>query len=111
MKNYPECFRDHNSLKKILKIMKNKFYLLRVALLIATFHFSLFTFHLQAQNVSVSPSRFYFKAAPGETKKQVLHVTNSSPNRQSFNISFGDFASPGTSGKTIMMKPGESEHS
>ncbi len=63
------------------------------------------------QNVSVSPSRFYYKTAPGETKKQIMHVTNSSPNRQSFTISFGDFAAPGINGKTQMLKAGESEHS
>src|SRR2546427_12828029 len=64
-----------------------------------------------AQNISVSPSRFYYKVAPGETKKQILHITNSSTVRQSFNITFGDFAAPGINGKTMMLKAGESEHS
>jgi P pilus assembly chaperone PapD len=63
------------------------------------------------QNVSVSPSRFYYKTAPGETKKQILHVTNSSSSRQSFNISFADFAAPGLNGKTQLLKAGESDHS
>jgi P pilus assembly chaperone PapD len=63
------------------------------------------------QNVSLSPSRLYYKAAPGETKKQVVHVTNNSSKKQSFTVSFGDFAVPGINGKTQMLKPGESEHS
>jgi len=64
-----------------------------------------------AQNVSLSPSRLYFKASAGETKKQVVHITNNSTTKQSFTASFGDFAAPGTDGKTTLMKPGESEHS
>jgi len=64
-----------------------------------------------AQDVSVSPSRFYYKTAPGETKKQTLHITNSSPGRQSFTISFADFSTSGINGKTQMLKAGESEHS
>jgi P pilus assembly chaperone PapD len=64
-----------------------------------------------AQNVSLAPSRLYFKAGPGEVKKQIVHVTNNSATPQSFSISFGDFAAPNADGKTQMMKPGESEHS
>lgn len=66
---------------------------------------------INAQSVSLSPSRLYFKAGPGEVKKQIVHVTNNSTVAQSFTISFGDFAAPGADGKTQMMKPGESEHS
>jgi P pilus assembly chaperone PapD len=65
---------------------------------------------LSAQSVSLSPSRVYFKAAPGETKKQVVHVTNNSDKKQSFTITFGDFSATGTDGKTQMIKAGESEH-
>lgn len=63
-----------------------------------------------AQSVSLSPSRVYFKAAPGETKKQVVHVSNNSKEKQSFTITFGDFSATGTDGKTQLMKAGESEH-
>ena len=63
------------------------------------------------QNVSMSPSRVYFKAAAGETKKQKVHVTNNSSAPQSFTISFGDFAAPGIDGKTQLLKAGESAHS
>ncbi|MEO8086435.1 MAG: hypothetical protein ABI763_06430 [Bacteroidota bacterium] len=68
-------------------------------------------FNSNAQSVSLSPSRVYFKAAPGETKKQVVHVTNNSSVRQSFTITFGDFSTTGIDGKTQLMKSGESEHS
>ncbi|MEP7264007.1 MAG: hypothetical protein ABI772_05905 [Bacteroidota bacterium] len=66
---------------------------------------------INAQSVSLSPSRLYFKAGPGEVKKQIVHVTNNSTTSQSFTLSFGDFAAPGADGKTQLMKPGESEHS
>ena len=82
--------------------MKNQ---LILALLLISF------FNAAAQNVSLSPSRLYFKAATGETKKQVVHVTNNSKVKQSFTVSFGDFAAPGIDGKTQMLKPGESPHS
>jgi len=67
-------------------------------------------FNASAQSVSLAPSRVYFKASPGETKKQVVHVTNSSQAKQSFTITFGDFSATGTDGKTQLMKGGESEH-
>jgi len=69
------------------------------------------SFSASAQSVSLSPSRLYYKAAPGETKKQVVHVTNNSDVTQSFTITFGDFSATGTDGKTQLMKAGESEHS
>ena len=68
-------------------------------------------FHTAAQSVSLAPSRVYFKASPGETKKQVVHVTNNSQVKQTFTITFGDFSATGTDGKTQLMKAGESEHS
>jgi P pilus assembly chaperone PapD len=64
-----------------------------------------------AQNVSVSPSRFYYKVAPGGSKAQTLRVTNASKNKQSFQISFGDFEAQGAAGKTNLLKSGESVHS
>ena len=68
-------------------------------------------FCASAQSVSLSPSRVYFKASPGEVKKQVVHVTNNSDVKQSFSITFGDFSATGIDGKTQMMKAGDSEHS
>ena len=67
-------------------------------------------FWANGQSVSMSPSRLYYKAAAGETKKQVVHVTNNSTAPQSFTISFGDFAAPGIDGKSTLIKPEESEH-
>lgn len=66
---------------------------------------------VSAQSVSLSPSRLYFKAAAGETKKQIVHVTNNSTTPQSFNISFGDFAASGIDGKTQLQPQGDNEHS
>src|SRR5258706_15938949 len=93
--------------------MKNKFkqIAMRKTILLSLYFQFLILSSLLAQNVSVSPSRFYYKTAPGETKKQILHVTNSSPDKQSFTISFADFSATGINGKTQMLKPGESEHS
>ena len=69
------------------------------------------TVQTSAQSVSLSPSRVYFKASPGETKKQVVHVTNNSEVTQTFTLTFGDFSTTGTDGKTQLMKGGDSEHS
>mgnify|MGYP003575205365 CR=1 FL=1 len=66
---------------------------------------------MKAQSVSVAPSRFYYKVNPGESKSQTLKVTNSSKTKQSFQITFGDFAAPGSAGKSTLMKAGESENS
>lgn len=64
-----------------------------------------------AQNVSISPSRLYFKTPIGEYKEQEISITNSSTKSQSFTISFGDFEPSGAKGKSQLMKPGESENS
>ncbi|MFW5706752.1 MAG: hypothetical protein ACOC12_02425 [Bacteroidota bacterium] len=66
---------------------------------------------LVAQSASVSPSRLYFNAEPGQTQVRQITVTNNSESEQSFTISFADFASPGTEGKTELLEPGESENS
>jgi len=66
---------------------------------------------LKAQSVSIAPSRMYFKVAPGQVKSQILKVTNNSRDKQSFSISFGDFAAPGSQGKSVLLKPGESPNS
>jgi P pilus assembly chaperone PapD len=68
-------------------------------------------FNLHAQNVSISPSRIYYKAPIGESKVQEVSITNSSTSNQSFVVSFGDFEPSGVQGKSKMMKSGESENS
>ena|SRR5436190_11338159 len=84
--------------------MKNKLSILIMLLFAGNMNIS-------AQSASVSPSRLYFKAAPGETKKQTVHVINNSTVSQSYNITFGDFSAEGTNGKSQLMAAGESEHS
>lgn len=64
-----------------------------------------------AQNISVAPSRFYYKVNPGGLKTQTLKVTNNSSTKEAFVISFGDFEAPGSAGKSTLMKPGESPNS
>jgi len=65
---------------------------------------------VNAQNVSLSPSRLYFKASGGEVKKQLVHVTNNSATKQSFTVSFGDFNAPGVEGKTELVKGPAGDH-
>ncbi len=84
--------------------MKNKLKLV-IVLLIA--HSS----DVLGQSASVSPSRLYYKAAPGETKKQTVHVINNSETNQSYAITFGDFSAEGVNGKSQLMAAGQSEHS
>jgi hypothetical protein len=66
---------------------------------------------LLAQNVSISPSRLYYKVPVGEYKVQEVTVTNSSTIYQSFTVSFGDFEPSGSLGKSQLMKQGESANS
>ncbi len=66
---------------------------------------------LWAQSASVSPSRVYYNAEPGQSQVRQLTITNNSDTPQNFTISFSDFASPGTDGKTELMESGESEFS
>lgn len=75
------------------------------------FSLLLLTAYASAQNVSVAPSRFYYKVNPGGVKSQILKVTNNSTTKESFVISFGDFAAPGSEGKSVLLKSGESENS
>lgn len=69
------------------------------------------TISVNAQNISVAPSRFYYKVNPGGLKSQVLKVTNNSKTKESFVVTFGDFSAPGSAGKSTLMKPGESPNS
>ena len=66
---------------------------------------------IKGQNVSISPSRLYYKTAIGEYKTQEINITNSSKNKQAFVISFSDFEPAGIEGKSKFMKAGESENS
>lgn len=64
-----------------------------------------------SQNVSISPSRLYFKTAVGEYKVQEVTVTNNSTSNQSFAVTFGDFEPSGVQGKSTIMNSGESVNS
>ena len=66
---------------------------------------------INGQNVSISPSRLYYKTPIGEYKTQEINITNSSPNKQAFVVSFSDFEPAGIEGKSRFMKAGESENS
>ncbi|MBK8585594.1 MAG: hypothetical protein IPN88_09270 [Bacteroidetes bacterium] len=65
---------------------------------------------INGQNVSISPSRLYYKTPIGEYKTQEINITNSSPNKQAFVVSFSDFEPAGIEGKSRFMKAGESEN-
>ena len=64
-----------------------------------------------AQSVSISPSRLYYKVGMGEYKTQEINVTNNSTVRQSFTVLFSDFEPAGIEGKSRFMDAGESENS
>ncbi|HNP97460.1 MAG TPA: hypothetical protein PKK99_00310 [Bacteroidia bacterium] len=66
---------------------------------------------LNAQSVSISPSRLYYKVNLGEYKTQEITVTNNSKERQSFTVSFSDFEPAGIEGKSRFMDAGESQNS
>jgi P pilus assembly chaperone PapD len=65
---------------------------------------------MNAQSVSISPSRLYYKVAIGEYKTQEISVTNNSAVRQSFTVSFSDFEPAGIEGKSRFMDAGGSEN-
>jgi P pilus assembly chaperone PapD len=66
---------------------------------------------LHAQRgTSVSPSRLYFKVAPGGYKSQTIHVTNSGKTTESFTVTFANFSSPGNRGKTKIDTSMDAEH-
>ncbi|HRH66582.1 MAG TPA: hypothetical protein PLU53_09825 [Bacteroidia bacterium] len=64
-----------------------------------------------AQSVSISPSRLYYKVGIGEYKNQEISVTNNSSQRQSFTVLFSDFEPAGIEGKSRFMEAGESSNS
>lgn len=57
---------------------------------------------MMAQSASISPSRFYFKQAPGESGVQMLRVTNNGQKPETFQVSFTNFDSEGNQGKTSL---------
>jgi P pilus assembly chaperone PapD len=67
--------------------------------------------YMNAQSVSISPSRLYFKTPVGEMKTQEVSITNNSSASQSFTVSFSDFEAAGNQGKSQFMKAGESVNS
>src|SRR3954470_7695989 len=71
----------------------------------------LITAGVNAQNVAIAPSRLYYKLGLGEYKNQTVTITNNSPVKQSFTVTFTDFEAPGTAGKSKFMGIGESENS
>ena len=68
------------------------------------------TSQMSAQSVSVSPSRLYFKEAPGGYRGQKIYVTNNGSKPETFQVLFHDFASDGNQGKTTVIKEGEYIH-
>src|SRR5258708_3269333 len=66
---------------------------------------------VDAQNVSIAPSRLYYKVGLGDYKNQTITIGNSSSVKQSFTVVFSDFEAPGTGGKSKFMDAGESENS
>lgn len=79
----------------------NKIVLVLASFLISTALFS--------QSASVSPSRLYFDVSPGEYKSKTIRVTNNGKSKESFKVSFIDFNSPGSEGKTKLDSSG-SQH-
>lgn len=76
---------------------------------IFSFIFMIFTAcFAMGQSAAVSPSRVYFNAETGQTQSRRITVTNNSETSQTFTISFADFASPGTDGKTELIEAGQS---
>ena len=56
------------------------------------------------QSASVSPSRLYYKVAPGGYKSQKIKITNNGKKAQTFKVEFADFTSKGNKGKTQIAK-------
>lgn len=56
------------------------------------------------QSASVSPSRLYYKVAPGGYKSQTIKITNNGKKAETFKVEFADFTSAGNKGKTQISK-------
>jgi len=59
---------------------------------------------LQAQSVSVTPSRLYFKESLGAYKSQKIRITNNGNKTETFQVTFNNFGSEGNKGKTQIIK-------
>jgi P pilus assembly chaperone PapD len=66
-----------------------------------------FTHYSFAQSASVTPSRLYYKVAPGGYKSQKIRVTNNGKTAETFKVEFADFSAPGKKGKTLVTPAGE----
>ena len=55
-----------------------------------------------AQSASVSPSRLYYKVAPGGYKSQTIHVANNGTKPETFKITFANFSAAGNKGKSVV---------
>jgi len=58
---------------------------------------------IYSQDVSVSPAKLYFNNGRGKNKAQFVTIKNNSLNKQTCQISFSGFESPGNKGKTQMI--------
>ncbi|MCG8580815.1 MAG: hypothetical protein MI866_12910 [Bacteroidales bacterium] len=63
-----------------------------------------------AQSVSVSPSRLYFKEALGGYKSQRIRVTNNGSVTETFQVTFNNFGSEGNKGKTQIIQDEDYNH-
>ncbi|MBN2746743.1 MAG: hypothetical protein JXR34_08445 [Bacteroidales bacterium] len=60
-----------------------------------------------AQSASVSPSRLYFKVAPGSYKSQKIRIANNGTKKESFKVDFADFSATGNQGKSSITPVGD----
>jgi P pilus assembly chaperone PapD len=58
---------------------------------------------IYSQDVSVSPAKLYYNNGRGENKAQLVTIKNNSLNKQTCQVSFCGFESPGNKGKTKMI--------
>lgn len=79
----------------------------RLAYFLITILFTINSQILSAQSASVSPSRLYYKIAPGGYKSQKIRVTNNGDKTETFKVEFADFRAPGNQGKTEVTPTGE----
>lgn len=63
-----------------------------------------------AQSVSVSPTRLYYKVSPGGYSSQKLRVHNNGSKKETFTVNFVNFSSPGNKGKSTIDTTTNSKH-
>jgi len=63
-----------------------------------------------AQSASVWPSRLYYNVTPGNYNSQKLRVSNNGTKAETFTITFVNFNSPGSKGKTVFDTASVSAH-